>query len=99
NPYPSDSPLFDQTAQGQQNPAPDTRPTGSMDASTVQQMIDQALARQQETHDQELATLRGQIGAAQTGTRAVTGDVLIPLHAGGPGERVHETWSQHDQEL
>jgi hypothetical protein len=71
-------------------------PTGTLSQDIVQQMIDQALARQAKAHDAEMSQIRGQLTAA----RAALPATLIPGNAGGVGvDSVAETWSQYDQEL
>lgn len=58
----------------------------------VQRMIDAALQKQKEQHDQDLQDLRESLN---------TNPEIAPVaaHAGGVGTRIHDTWSMHEQEL
>lgn len=65
--------------------------TGSLSASQVQAIVDEALSRQAEAHNAAMqalsASMRGSVAS------------LIPEHSGGAGTEVADTWSQYEQEL
>lgn len=66
-------------------------PAGYVDATIVQGMIEQALARQTAQHAEDMQNLRKSLvpGAPSP----------VPEHAAGVGLRVHDTWSLFEQEL
>jgi hypothetical protein len=76
-------------------------PSGSVDAADIQNMINQALERQQQQHADEMAQLRGEVTAAgvtaSANLRAASGAMIGP-HAAGPNDEVAPTWSQAEQE-
>lgn len=80
-------------------------PAGYIDASTVQAMIDQAIARKDEQHAAEIADISTRLTAAEAAAEAANARVAglittqVPAHAGGPGIVIADTWSQWDQEL
>jgi len=78
-------------ALAQHAAAQEATPSGSITAAQAQAMIDQALARQAEAHNEAIrqmaSSLRGSV---------VT---FVPYHAGGPGTEIAETWSQWEQTL
>jgi hypothetical protein len=63
--------------------------SGSITADQVQGIVNEALARQTEAHQQELQTLMASLRGS-----VVT---YIPEHAGGPGTEIAATWSQYEQ--
>ena len=58
---------------------------GMIDVATVQDMIDQALARQRKEFDQEVRQVAG-------------GSPLAP-HSAGVGDSVYPSWGQYEQSL
>lgn len=62
---------------------------GTISADQVQAIVDQALARQAESHNTQLqglmASLRGSVAT------------FVPFHSGGNGTEIADTWSQYEQ--
>lgn len=62
---------------------------GSVSASQVQAIVDEALARQADAHNAQIEAL----------AQSLRGSVLtfIPDHAAGQGTQIEPTWSQYEQ--
>jgi hypothetical protein len=90
----SETPIYDKAHGETGSGGPES--TGALNEETIQRMIDQALARQAESHQREMDALRGQLA----NVRASMPATVIPEHAGGVGvDTIAETWSQYDQSL
>lgn len=78
--------------------AGETGTPGTVSIDDVHRIVQQALDRQQEIHNNEMAALRQEL-SDQHATVMAAFDSIVPEHAGGVGLQRAETWSQHDQEL
>lgn len=97
--FPVEPPAY-QGPPPQSGPGYEGAPSGAVSLESIQQIIDQALARQQEQHEQQMTELRGEIKATKAASRAVIqAGSLVPHNGAGPGNEIAETWSQEEQEL
>lgn len=65
--------------------------SGTITAAQARALIDEALARQAEQHQEDIKSL-----AASLRGSVVT---YVPYNAGGPGTEIAETWGAYDQAL
>jgi len=76
--------------------------TGTTKESTedlVTRLVAQQLANVSEQHKREMREMQDRLDAMTKAMAQRGVDTLIPLHAGGSGHDISETWSQWEQEL
>jgi hypothetical protein len=81
-------------------PAPAPTNPGSVDADSIQRMIDERIAAVESRYDKKIKALEKRHADEMRAARGVPPvDSAVPTHAGGPGDTIAQTWSQYHQEL
>jgi hypothetical protein len=76
--------------------APPAAAPTTLTIEQVEALLNSRLNAIQTSHDAEMKNLQAALDAAH---RSMSGTIpaLVPLHAGGPGTEIAETWSAYEQ--